>query len=176
MSAKISLRTGSIFSRVSHCCDSRYLLDSEALQSFVHEAPPHSMWTGASLRAGSWQWLSREWSHETQQHISWGIAFLLSAYKLCAIWRAGKRERTDVWRHLVTMLTACEFIHQKVITLCSGKNLTFFFAALSGWQQIPITQFSKSTRWFAALIKRQGSWPEIPNIRQNYKSSRTKRL
>lgn len=24
---------------------------------------------------------------------------------------------------IVTMLTACEFIHQKVITLCSGKNL-----------------------------------------------------
>lgn len=32
---------------------------------------------------------------------------------------------------IVTMLTACEFIHQKVITLCSGKNFTFF-AALRG--------------------------------------------
>lgn len=29
---------------------------------------------------------------------------------------------------IVTMLTACEFIHPKVITLCSGKNLTFFAA------------------------------------------------
>lgn len=32
---------------------------------------------------------------------------------------------------IVIMLTACEFIHQKVITLCSGKNFTFL-AALRG--------------------------------------------
>lgn len=82
------------------CCDSRYLLGSEALQSFGYEeTPPYSACMGANFTVGSWQRLGREWSCETPQHIWWGISFLLSVYKLCAIWRAGKRERTDVWRH-----------------------------------------------------------------------------
>lgn len=85
---------------VGCCCDSRYLVGSEAPQGFRYEeAPPYSICTGVNFRIESWQQQNREWSHETQQHVWWGISFLLAAYKLCAIWRAGKRERTDVWRH-----------------------------------------------------------------------------
>lgn len=76
---------------------------------------------------------------------------------------------------IVTMLTECEFIHQKVINLCSGKNLTFF-AALRGWQQITIRQFSKSTRWFPAWLKGMVLDLKYQTLSKTYKSRTTKRL
>lgn len=155
-----------IWQSIWHCCDSRYLLDSEALQCLVYEAPPYSHelepiseldhssgWVGNGLT-----------KHSNTFH--GGLPFYSRSTNSVPYGGLAKGSRQMSGDIIVTMLTACEFVHQKVITLCSGKNLTFF-AALRGWQQITITQFSKSTRWFAVLIKRHGSRPQIPNIRQN---------
>lgn len=76
---------------------------------------------------------------------------------------------------IVTMLTAWEFMHQKVITLCSGKNLTFF-VALRGWQQITITEFSERNRWFSAWLKGMVLDLKYQTSGKMYKSRRTKRL
>lgn len=96
------------------------------------EASPYSGYMGDNSSFCSRWRLGGEWSRERKQHISRGISFLLSAYKLCAVWGAGKRERTDVCRHYSYYVNCLELIHQKVITLCSVKNL--FLLSLQLWE------------------------------------------
>lgn len=96
------------------------------------EASPYSGYMSDNSRFCSWWRLGGEWSQERKQHISREISFLLSAYKLCAVWGAGKRERTDVCRHYSYYVNCLELIHQKVITLCSVKNL--FLLSLQLWE------------------------------------------
>lgn len=112
------------FEEPGHCCDSRCLLGSEALQGFGYqEAPPYSAGMRTTIRAGSQQRLARKWSHNTQQYILCHISFYSPPTNSVPYGGLAKGRGRVSGDTVVTMLTARHFIPQKVITLCSGKNL-----------------------------------------------------